>query len=165
MALYLPIQKIKFLKEQYSIGELPIQIHTSIPLYGNEYINMEEQIDETIINKENNKICVDNLDKENNINKQEDFIFAEKNSLLDNRYNLFCVVPWTELCIGACNTLQFGAGSKAFGTDNYKYDEIWNCKELVVYRNNIIKKDLSLCEKLCREREDDSKRIRLGLTM
>ena len=176
------IQKIKFLKDQYSVGDLPIQIQTSIPLFGNEYINMEEELNDEVIktevseniNKEINveekdKICFNNDNIDNNIDKKEFFIKEkspkEKEYLLNNKYSLFCVVPWTELCISACNTLQFGAGSKSFKTDNYKYYEIWNCKELVTYRNNIVKRDLSLCEKLCREREDDSNRIKLGLIM
>ena len=164
------IEKIKFLREQYRIGKIPIQILTSIPLSDDEYINMEEELEEELIKqeikREETKNCNDIVKEEN---KKEDFVCEEKlrkeDLLLDNKYNLFCVVPWTELCISASNTFQFGAGSKSFKTDNYKYNEIWNCKELVVYRSNIVKNNLSLCEKLCREREDDSNRIKLGLIM
>ena len=135
---------------------------------------MEEELKEEKIkkeigskNEEKNEICIDDANKEKIMSKTltNEINSNKEKSLFNNKNNLFCVVPWTELCISASNTFQFGAGSKSFKTDNYKYYELWNCKELVTYRNNIVKNDLSLCEKLCRQREDDSNRIKLGLIL
>ena len=106
------INKIKFLREQYRIGKLPIQILTSIPLSADEYVNMEEKIKEELIkkniNREETKVYSETIRKED---KKEMFIyeknFNREDLLLDDKHNLFCMVPWTALCISASNTFKF----------------------------------------------------------
>ena len=153
------INKIKDLRNKYVNGKISIQIHTSIPLEDNEYIEMNEDVEV----KENNNCENFELKEENSFNVEIDR--KTNNICLDKNSSLFCMVPWTELCISASNTLQFGAGSKSFRTAGYKYNEIWNCKDLVHYRQNLVNNNLSLCTQLCRNREDDSNRIKLGLIM
>jgi MoaA/NifB/PqqE/SkfB family radical SAM enzyme len=151
------VEKIKYFRKQH----IPLEIRTSIPLNG-QYENLEETAlpkqalkNRPITIKGNGKIKI----TENIQNRNSDQKILHTNSKL----NLFCAAPWTELCLSACGSILFGAGSISIDVSGCSYDKIWNCDGMTEYREKLICNDLSYCTIACRQREDDSNRIRLGL--
>ena len=79
-----------------------------------------------------------------------------------HKSDLFCMSPWTRIYLDFKQYIRITCLSKRINIIKYKYDEIWNCKELIEYRKKIVKNDFSECNSVCRNSGEYAEQVRLG---
>ncbi|MDD5021106.1 MAG: radical SAM protein, partial [Endomicrobiaceae bacterium] len=155
-------------KEQ--IDEVSKKINLLRKKYKNIVINTNIELDCNCEEKnkyDNENIQVQNNNDTNNDNNnvpehKEDGSYNEK---IEKQHNndLFCISPWTRIYLDFQSYIRITCLSNHIDIKKYKYNEIWNCDELVDYRRKIINNDFSNCNSLCRGCGEYTERAKIGL--
>jgi|GEM_PF-851172 len=103
--------------------------------------NIITLVDEDLISDESKEIADDGKGKfDRTEDAAEQKIVCSKGTK-QYKYDLFYTSPWTRICLDFKRSIRINSSSNQIDIKKYKYDEIWNCKELVDYRKEIINND------------------------
>lgn len=93
-------------------------------------------------------------DKKLNMNKVKDTVKEQEDTKKDTQEDtndyyekVFCLKPWQVMMIDI-RDVSFGCQCRTINASKYSFakDDIWNCKELVDYRKNILEKKEKACK-------------------
>jgi hypothetical protein len=146
-------KKIIFLRKKYK----NIFINTNIELNCNcEEKNKYDEQNTSVQNAD---------DDSNNNNVQNHKVYEKLNHKIEKQQNndLFCVSPWRRIYLDFNKYIRITCVSNRMDIRKYKYNEIWNCSEMVEYRKKIVNNDLSNCNALCRGCGEYTERAKIGL--
>ncbi|MDD4165886.1 MAG: radical SAM protein [Endomicrobiaceae bacterium] len=146
-------KKIIFLRKKYK----NIFINTNIELNCNcEEKNKYDEQNTSVQNAD---------DDSNNNNVQNHKVYEKLNHKIEKQQNndLFCASPWRRIYLDFNKYIRITCVSNRMDIRKYKYNEIWNCSEMVEYRKKIVNNDLSNCNALCRGCGEYTERAKIGL--
>ena len=126
------IKEIEYYKNKSQKGEIPIEIESNLCI---DFVN-------------------DKIKQTNEVEKSSKLPDIK----VENKYNLFCVAPWTTLGFFETDSIRFACTSFPVLVEK----DLWNSKNVVLYREKIINSDLSCCNSVCSTNGSDSNRTKLG---
>jgi MoaA/NifB/PqqE/SkfB family radical SAM enzyme len=157
------LERISYYQNQYKNNKLPVKIETNFALddinsllkpHGTAYTGNTD-INENLkhINNENK------LDSTKP--KSEKAFCATNNTSYEN--SLFCVAPWLKVYFDINGILRFACNSDPIDVNKYPHEQIWNCPEILEYRQHIAKNSFKLCNMLCYNSGEYGERTKLGI--
>ena len=148
--------KIEMLKQKYETSTTNLRICSDIVLDTKEEKKNTEG---------NNKNLTENKDSYQNWNYHIDknFIYDDVDTISVNKESsLFCFAPWSILYMLMNDEVAFSCRCKPIKSFEYENEDIWNCKKIQKYRENIIKNNLFECN-ICKGFGDNFKYSKYGM--
>ena len=177
-AIFHKFELISFLKYiVYEKNDLQLsaeqmaEVSDTIVALRNKYknISIKTNIELDYSCEEKNKDDDENISVPNNNHSHNDIMEHKKYATFNREIeeetykDLFCVSPWTRIYLDFNKYIRITCLSNQMDIRRYKYNEIWNSPEMVVYREKIVNSDFSNCNSLCRGCGEYTERAKIGL--
>ena len=83
---------------------------------------------------------------------------VDSNVSVQNK-KLYCIAPWTTLCIFNNDTIRFACSGSEVSVEQ----DLWNAEDINKYRKQIVNNDLSCCNSTCSTRGFEAIKTKIGL--
>jgi MoaA/NifB/PqqE/SkfB family radical SAM enzyme len=147
-AIFYNFDRISFLKyvsvqkDDLSLSEQQkTEVFNKIVSLKNKYDNIIIETNIELESDESKEIADDGKGKSDQTEDTAEQKIVCSKGTKQYKYDLFYTSPWTRICLDFKQYVRIISSSNQIDIKKYKYDEIWNCEELVDYRREIINND------------------------